>query len=164
MANQINCSSAFKRFANASQADVAKIHEDTHEKATKDSTCWAVNVFEGKADLRCVIDTTAARRFCVHCCTTTVYYIRILSKLHYQNSKLQGRVGQNGRGSYVRKAPICWTCGIIIWIRCKCWWCSAARCTERCSAAYATVRDIAAAAAAAGKQQCRHKLLLLIHL
>ena len=51
MNTQINCSSAFKRFANASQAEVAKIREDRHEKATKQSTFWAVNVFEGKTDI-----------------------------------------------------------------------------------------------------------------
>ena len=44
MKTQINCSFAFKRFVNASQAKVAKIREDRHEKATKHSTFWAVNV------------------------------------------------------------------------------------------------------------------------
>ena len=83
IANQINCSSAFKRFANASQADVAKIHEDTHEKATKDSTCWAVNVLEGKTDL---LLRHHRRAQPLHTMLLLLYYIRILSKLHYQNS------------------------------------------------------------------------------
>ena len=83
IANQINCSSAFKRFANASQADVAKIHEDTHEKTTKDSTCWAVNVLEGKTDL---LLRHHRRAQPLHTMLLLLYYIRILSKLHYQNS------------------------------------------------------------------------------
>ena len=91
IANQINCSSAFKRFANASQVDVAKIHEDTHEKATKDSICWAVNVLVGKTDLlhrreRLASCTPPPRAASAYDVATTLYYIRILSKLHYQNS------------------------------------------------------------------------------
>ena len=46
---QIHCSSAFKRFANASQADMAKIREDRFEQGRKQSTIWAVKVFEGKS-------------------------------------------------------------------------------------------------------------------
>ena len=48
MNTQIHSSSAFKRFANTSHAEVARIREDRHEQATKQSTNWAVNVFEGK--------------------------------------------------------------------------------------------------------------------
>ena len=42
MNTQIHCSSAFKRFANASQADMAKICEDWFEQGTKQSTIWSV--------------------------------------------------------------------------------------------------------------------------
>ena len=48
MNTQIHCSSVFKRFANASQADVTKIREDRFEQGTKKATSWAVKVFEGK--------------------------------------------------------------------------------------------------------------------
>ena len=44
MKPQINYSFAFKRCVNANQAKVAEIREDKHEKATKHSTFWAVNV------------------------------------------------------------------------------------------------------------------------
>ena len=44
MKTQINCSFAFKRFVNANQAKVAKIPKNKHEKATRHSTFWAVNV------------------------------------------------------------------------------------------------------------------------
>ena len=41
---KINCSFAFKRCVNANQAKVVEIRENKHEKATKHSTFWAVNV------------------------------------------------------------------------------------------------------------------------
>ena len=44
MKTQSNYSFAFKRFVNANQAKVAKIRENKHEKATRHSTFWAVNV------------------------------------------------------------------------------------------------------------------------
>ena len=44
MKPQINYSFAFKRCVNANQAKVAEIREDKHEKATRHSTFWAVNV------------------------------------------------------------------------------------------------------------------------
>ena len=42
--SRLLCPFAFKRFVNANQAKVAKIREDKHEKATRHSTFWAVNV------------------------------------------------------------------------------------------------------------------------
>ena len=45
MSSQINASFTFKRFATATNADVVRIREDRHEKATKESTKWAVKVF-----------------------------------------------------------------------------------------------------------------------
>ena len=44
MKPQINYSFAFKRCINKNQAKVAKIQDDKHEKATRHSTFWAVNV------------------------------------------------------------------------------------------------------------------------
>ena len=47
MNSQINASTSFKRSANASDADIAKIREDRHETRTKNATKWATNVFQG---------------------------------------------------------------------------------------------------------------------
>ena len=48
MNSQLNASTSFKRFANASEADIAKIREDRHALRTKNATKWATNVFQGK--------------------------------------------------------------------------------------------------------------------
>ena len=48
MNSQINASTSFKRFANASDADIAKICEDRHAIKTKNDTKWPTNVFQGK--------------------------------------------------------------------------------------------------------------------
>ena len=48
MNSQINSSTTFKRFANASDADIAKICEDLNAIKTKNATKWATNVFQGK--------------------------------------------------------------------------------------------------------------------
>ena len=47
MNSQINSSTTFKRFANASDADIAKIHEDCHEMRTKNATKGVTNIFQG---------------------------------------------------------------------------------------------------------------------
>ena len=36
----------FKRFANASNADMAKLREDCHEIRTKNATKWVIIVFQ----------------------------------------------------------------------------------------------------------------------
>ena len=48
MNSQINASTSFKSFANARDADIAKIREDRHALRTKNATKWATNVFQGK--------------------------------------------------------------------------------------------------------------------
>ena len=47
MNSQINATTSFKRFVNASDADIAKIHEDCHEMRTKNATQWVTNIFQG---------------------------------------------------------------------------------------------------------------------
>ena len=62
MKTQINCSFAFKRFVNASQAIVAKIQEDRHEKVMRHSTFLAVNVVIRGSGRRHALLSSGARR------------------------------------------------------------------------------------------------------
>ena len=48
MNSQIIASTSFKRFANSSDADIAKIRKDRHAIKTKNAIKWATNVFQGK--------------------------------------------------------------------------------------------------------------------
>ena len=47
MNSQINASTSFKRFANASDADIAKIYEDCHEMRTNIAMKGVTNIFQG---------------------------------------------------------------------------------------------------------------------
>ena len=49
MAYQFSASSSVKRFVTVSQADIIQIRQDRHEERTKNTTKWAVNLFNGKS-------------------------------------------------------------------------------------------------------------------
>ena len=57
MNSQLQAKAPFKRFANASLAEVYKIRELRHEESTKKQTKWAVNLFQGEISICSVSDS-----------------------------------------------------------------------------------------------------------